>query len=172
MSFEWFLHLYRFLEWHFFSSIMPKTGARYQKERRNSVKKDKEEKRMVCRDRNALCQNICYGFADLSCAWLSHMNKLCIPQEDWKGYFVIATNASAVHCVLQRQPAFQCLLRSLYYPSMPWSFRDRIIFFAVKGNYLFTTKLVLLSTLIEKLDSRASLIEDVSYDRPSWYNCL
>ena len=91
---------------------------------------------------------------------------------DGEGYFVIATNVSAVHCVLQRQPAFPCLLRSLYYPSMPWSFRDRIIFFAVNRNYLFSTKLVLLSTLIEKLDSRASLIERVSYDRPSWYNCL
>ena len=38
-------------------------------------------------------------------------------------------------------------------------------------NYL-TTKLVLLSTLIEELDSRTFLIEGVSYDLPSWYNCL
>ena len=100
------------------------------------AREDKEKKSMVCRDRKALCQDICYCFADLSCAWLSHMNKLCISQEGWKGYFVIATNVSAVHCVLQRQPAFPCLLRSLYYPSMPWSFRDRIIFFAVNRNYL------------------------------------
>ena len=155
---------------YFFHSRM-KRGGRLSGPKRSTRRKRKEYKTMR-RAQLALCQDICYCFADLLCAWLSHMNKLCISQEGWKGYFVIATNVSAVHCVLQRQPAFPCLLRSLYYPSMPWSFRDRIIFFAVNRNYLFSTKLVLLSTLIEKLDSRASLIEDVSYDRPSWYNCL
>ena len=54
---------------------------------------------------------------------------------DGEGYFVIATNVSAVHCALQLQPAYTCLLWTLHYPSMPWSFRDRIIFFAVNGNY-------------------------------------
>jgi len=155
---------------YFFHSRM-KRGGRHLGPKKGT-RRGKEYKSIVCRDRKALFQDICYCFADLSCAWLSHMNKLCFSREGWKGYFVIATNVSAVHCVLQRQPAFPCLLRSLYYPSMPWSFRDRIIFFAVNRNYLFSTKLVLLSTLIEKLDSRASLIEDVSYDRPSWYNCL
>ena len=104
--------------------------------KRSTQRRGKEYKSIVCRDRKALFQDICYCFADLSCAWLSHMNKLCFSREGWKGYFVIATNVSAVHCVLQRQPAFPCLLRSLYYPSMPWSFRDRIIFFAVNRNYL------------------------------------
>ena len=40
------------------------------------------------------------------------------------------------------------------------------------GITYLTTKLVLLSTLIEYLDSRTFLIEGVSYDLPSWYNCL
>ena len=55
---------------------------------------------------------------------------------DGEGYFVIATNVSAVHCALQLQPAYTCLLWTLHYPSMPWSFRNRIIFFAVNRNYL------------------------------------
>ena len=48
-----------------------------------------------------------------------------------------ANNASqhALHCALQLQPAYTCLLWTLHYPSMPWSFRDSIIFFAVNGNY-------------------------------------
>ena len=132
---------------YFFHSRM-KRGGRHSGPKRSTQRKGKEYKTMR-RAQLAEFVDICYCFADLLCAWLSHMNKLCISQEGWKGYFVIATNVSAVHCVLQRQPAFPCLLRSLYYPSMPWSFRDRIIFFAVNRNYLFSTKLVLLSTLIE-----------------------
>ena len=132
----------RSLRWQNIPSSLPVKSkvyscgrVRHKRGQQNSVKKDKEEKRMVCRDRKVLCQDICYCFADLSCAWISHMNKFCFLREGWKGYFVIATNVSAVHCVLQRQPAFPCLLRSLYYRSMPWSFRDRIIFFALNGNY-------------------------------------
>ena len=40
------------------------------------------------------------------------------------------------------------------------------------GITYLTTKLVLLSTLIEELDSRQFLIMGVSHDLPSWYNCL
>ena len=113
---------------------MPKTGARYRKERRGRVKKDKEEKRRLGRERAAESYARKRTFA-------AFYKMRPLQKQRWRdgghveGHFVIATNVSAVHCVLQRQPAFPCLLRSLYYPSMPWSFRDRIIFFAVNGNY-------------------------------------
>ena len=90
---------------------------------------------MVCRDRKNPCQDISLCFADFSCVFISHIDKLYVSQEGWRGYFVVATNVSAVHCALQLQPAYTCLLWTLHYPSMPWSFRGRIIFFAVNENY-------------------------------------
>ena len=110
------------------------TKGNKRNERREKAREDKEKKRKVCSDKKALYQDICCCFTDLSCYWLSHTNKLCISQEGWKGYFVVATNISAVHCVLQRQPTSPCLLRSLDYLSMSWNFRNRIVFFVMDRN--------------------------------------
>ena len=75
------------------------------------------------------------SFTEKGDAWKRLKEKMTERWRRWRGYFVIATNVSAVHCALQLQPAYTCLFWTLYYPSMPWSFRDRIIFLAVNGNY-------------------------------------
>ena len=55
---------------------------------------------------------------------------------DGEGHFVIATSISAVNCALQWQHAYPCLLWTLHYPSTPWSFRNRIVFFVMNRSYL------------------------------------
>ena len=55
---------------------------------------------------------------------------------DGEGHFFIATNISVVNCALQWQHAYPCLLWTLHYPSTPWSFRNRIVFFVMNRSYL------------------------------------